>query len=38
VVRTARDQRIGRAWRDDQIEAAVRAATWFPDYTTYLPA
>jgi hypothetical protein len=29
--------RARRAWLDDQIEAAVRTATRFPDYVDYLP-
>jgi len=32
VVREARKSGMGRSLRDDQIEAAVDAAMWFPDY------
>jgi malic enzyme len=32
VVRSARDARLGRAISDDEIEATVRSAIWFPDY------
>jgi len=35
VVREARDSGKGRFFRDDQIEAAVDAAMWFPDYRVY---
>jgi malate dehydrogenase (oxaloacetate-decarboxylating) len=38
VVRTARDSGSGRAYHDDQIEAAVDAAIWFPEYVPYVPA
>lgn len=35
VVREARDSGIGRFFRDDQIDRAVEAAMWFPDYRSY---
>jgi malic enzyme len=38
VVREARDSGRGRGFRDEQIEAAVDAMMWFPDYVPYLPA
>jgi malate dehydrogenase (oxaloacetate-decarboxylating) len=38
VVRIASEQGIGRARPDEQIEAAVQAAMWFPDYAAYLPS
>jgi malic enzyme len=38
VVRIAGEQGIGGARPDDQIQAAVQAAMWFPDYPAYLPS
>ena len=38
VVRTARDQDIGRVIPEDQVEAAVDAMMWWPDYVPYRPA
>jgi len=38
VVRTARDTGSGRAYHDDQLEAAVDAAIWYPAYVPYIPA
>jgi malic enzyme len=38
IVRAARDSGVGRAFRDDEIEAAVDAAMWWPEYVPYLPA
>jgi malic enzyme len=38
IVREARDSGLGRAFRDDHIEAAVDAAMWYPDYVRYRPA
>jgi malic enzyme len=38
IVREARDCGLGRAFRDDHIEAAVDAAMWYPDYVRYQPA
>jgi malate dehydrogenase (oxaloacetate-decarboxylating)(NADP+) len=35
VIREARDSGIGRAYHDDQIDAAVDAAMWYPAYTHY---
>jgi malate dehydrogenase (oxaloacetate-decarboxylating) len=35
VIREARDSGVGRAYHDDQIEAAVDAAMWYPAYTNY---
>jgi malic enzyme len=37
VVRTAREQGLGRVIADDQIEAAVDAMMWWPDYVPYRP-
>ncbi len=37
VVRRARDTGFGRQYRDDEIEPAVRAAMWWPDYVPYAP-
>jgi malic enzyme len=37
VVRTARDCGFGRAYHDLDIEAAVEAAMWFPEYVPYIP-
>jgi malic enzyme len=37
VVCTARDCGFGRAYHDQDIEAAVEAAMWFPDYVPYIP-
>ena len=38
VVREARDSGFGRAFRDEEIEPAVDAAMWFPEYVPYVPA
>jgi malate dehydrogenase (oxaloacetate-decarboxylating) len=38
VARHAREAGTGRAYRDDQLEAAVDAAVWFPEYVPYTPA
>jgi malic enzyme len=38
VVRYAREAGTGRAFHDDQLEAAVDAAIWFPAYVPYTPA
>jgi malic enzyme len=38
VVRVARDTGVGRHFADDEIEPAVDAAMWFPDYQEYEPA
>jgi len=35
VIREARDSGIGSAYHDDQIDAAVDAAMWYPAYTNY---
>jgi malic enzyme len=35
VIREARDSGIGRAYHDDQIDAAVDTAMWYPAYTNY---
>ncbi len=37
VVRYARDAGTGRAYHDDQLEAAVDAAIWYPEYVPYTP-
>jgi malate dehydrogenase (oxaloacetate-decarboxylating) len=37
VVCTARDCGFGRAYLDHDIEAAVEAAMWFPEYVPYSP-
>ncbi|HEX8940737.1 MAG TPA: NAD-dependent malic enzyme [Candidatus Limnocylindrales bacterium] len=37
VVCQARDCGVGRVYHDEEIEAAVDAAIWFPDYLPYLP-
>jgi malic enzyme len=37
VVRVARDAGVGRSLSDEQIERAVDATVWFPDYVPYLP-
>jgi malic enzyme len=38
VVRAARDDGFGRAFRDEEIEPAVDDAMWFPEYRPYTPA
>jgi malic enzyme len=38
VVRRLRDTGYGRQFRDDEIEPAVDAAMWTPDYEPYEPA
>lgn len=38
VVRTARDQGVGRAIKDDEIETVVKNAMWEPRYLPYDPA
>jgi malic enzyme len=35
VVRQARDENLGRPFRDEPIEAAVDEAMWYPDYPRY---
>jgi len=37
VVREARDAGVGRHYHDEEIEAAVVAAMWWPDYVEYKP-
>ncbi len=37
VARTARDAGAGRAYHDEQLEAAVDAAMWYPEYVRYEP-
>jgi len=37
VARAARDAGAGRAYRDDQLEEAVDAAIWYPEYVPYEP-
>jgi malic enzyme len=38
LVRHLRDSGYGRQYRDDEIEPAVDAAMWRPDYVPYVPA
>jgi malate dehydrogenase (oxaloacetate-decarboxylating) len=38
VVREARDTGFGRYLTDDDVAAAIEAATWTPDYVPYRPA
>ncbi len=38
VVKKIRDLGMGRAFRNDQIESAVDAMMWYPDYAEYCPA
>jgi malate dehydrogenase (oxaloacetate-decarboxylating) len=38
VVKTARDQGVGRAVRDEDMERVVRNAMWEPQYLPYDPA
>lgn len=35
VIRTARNQQVGRAIADDQVERVVEAAMWRPEYREY---
>ncbi len=35
VIRTARDQGLGRIVEDDEIEPLVRRSMWFPEYLEY---
>jgi malic enzyme len=37
LVRSARDSGYGRQYRDEEIEPAVDAAMWFPEYVPYVP-
>ncbi len=37
VVREARERGVGRAIADDQIDALVKDAMWFPDYPELVP-
>ena len=37
VVCEARNAGVGRAFHDDQVEPAVDAAIWYPDYVPYFP-
>jgi malic enzyme len=37
VARSARDQQVGRAMTDGEIEVAIDAAMWFPTYVPYRP-
>jgi malate dehydrogenase (oxaloacetate-decarboxylating) len=37
VVRDLRDTGYGRQYRDEEIEPAVDAAMWWPDYVPYVP-
>jgi malic enzyme len=38
VVGQCRDCGVGRLYRDDEIEAVVDAAIWYPAYLPYRPA
>ena len=38
VVSQCRNCGVGRLYRDDEIEAAVDAAMWYPAYLPYRPA
>jgi malic enzyme len=38
VIQEARDSGVGRAYQNDQIDAAVDAAMWYPAYANYRPA
>ena len=38
VVQEARDCGVGRAFRDEEIPAAVDAAMWWPEYAPYRPS
>jgi malate dehydrogenase (oxaloacetate-decarboxylating) len=38
TVRLARDSGYGRQFRDEEIEPAVTAAMWWPDYLPFEPA
>jgi len=38
VVREARDSGFGRYIADEEVEAAIDAATWLPEYAPYRPA
>jgi len=38
VVCQSRDCGVGRLYRDDEVDEAVEAAMWFPDYMQYRPA
>ncbi len=38
VVRVARDEGVGRMMSDDEIDAAVDAMMWWPEYVPYVPA
>jgi malic enzyme len=38
VVKTARDQGLGRAFEDEEIDAVVKNAMWEPRYAPYDPA
>ncbi len=38
VVRDASERGLGRAFADDEVESAVAAASWYPDYVPIEPA
>ncbi len=38
VVCQSRDCGVGRLYRDDEVDDAIEAAMWFPDYMPYRPA
>jgi malic enzyme len=37
LVRHLRDSGYGRQYRDEEVEPAVDAAMWFPEYRRYVP-
>jgi hypothetical protein len=37
VAQTAREEGIGRALSDEQLQAEIEAFCWFPDYASDVP-